>query len=190
MASGPSFSPRQAEYIRQKNLKTICINRNYEASPWADILYACDEDFWKYYPEALDFKGLKITQSAEAARKYGLHYLQVHPFPPGLSFDPEFVHGGQNSGYQALNLAVLLGAKQIILLGYDMRLGKDKAGQDTIHWFGRHRAHLEKQGNFKKWIEYFNSTVPDLEKAGVKVINCSPGSAIQCFERGILEKIL
>ncbi|HCZ48509.1 MAG TPA: hypothetical protein DCZ11_05850, partial [Gammaproteobacteria bacterium] len=52
---------------------------------------------------------------------------------PGLSASPLRIHQGGNSGYQALNLAVLLGAERVILLGYDMHGG---------HWHGRHGGRL------------------------------------------------
>ena len=52
----------------------------------------------------------------------------------GLSLDPDKLVTGHNSGFQALNLAVLAGARRILLLGYD-----GKAGQDgRTHWSGGH----------------------------------------------------
>ncbi len=105
---------------------------------------------------------------------------------PGLSFNPQLLHTGQNSGYQAVNLAVLLGAERIILLGYDMKYSATGAK----HWHEDHEGPNPGNQQLGGWAKNFDTMLPDLEKAGVEVINATPGSAIECFERVKLESVL
>lgn len=100
---------------------------------------------------------------------------------PGLSLDPLRIHQGGNSGYQALNLAVLLGCARVLLVGYDMK---------GDHWHPPHEAVNPGECEFARWRVNFETTIPDLERAGVEVLNCTPGSALECFPRANLEDCL
>lgn len=115
-------------------------------------------------------------------------YLQGDADGPGLSDDPMKTHGGGNSGFQACNLAVLLGAKRLVLLGFDMRTGEN----GESHWHGHHPAGLNNPGqsNFNGWIAHFSGAVQDFRQMGVEVINCTPGSALRCFPMARLEETL
>lgn len=93
----------------------------------------------------------------------------------GLSERPNAITTGRNSGYQAINIAVLAGAKKILLLGYDMRFKDGKS-----HWFGDHPVKTPEH-SYKHYAQNFKAMVPQLQKAGVSVINCTPGSLINCF---------
>lgn len=106
---------------------------------------------------------------------------------PGLSLDPLRIHQGGNSGFQALNLAVLLGARRVLLLGFD--LGR-RGGRR--HWHGDHPGDLNNpdETNFAWWRTAFAGAVPDLARAGVAVVNCTPGSALDCFPMAPLEAAL
>lgn len=106
---------------------------------------------------------------------------------PGLSLDPELVHTGSNSGYQAINLAVLLGAARILLLGYDMRI----TGERT-HWHGDHPVGMTNplQGTLAGWVPAFAGAAADLERLGVVCINCSRETALTCFPRARVEDVL
>lgn len=91
---------------------------------------------------------------------------------------------GQNSGFQAINLAVLAGAKRIVLLGYDMKTAGAKS-----HWFGDHPIQTA-PSVFSAMINNFPSLVKPLAKLGVEVLNCTPGSALECFPKRALESVL
>lgn len=106
---------------------------------------------------------------------------------PGLSLDPFKIHQGANGGYQALNLAVLLGVKTVFLLGFDMRSVDGKK-----HWHGDHPNGLNNptDDTYRMWINAFNTTIGDLKTAGVEVINCTHDSALRCFRFGRIEDFL
>ena len=93
----------------------------------------------------------------------------------------EFGHigSGQNSGFQALNLAAQFGATDIALIGYDMRLDRG------IHWHGKHPNGLSnpKESTMAGWIKNLEQSAPILANAGVKVTNCSLESALTCWPK-------
>ncbi len=132
------------------------------------------------------FPGLKYTQD-NCVVFPAVRYIKSK-VGPGLSFDRSVIHQGSNSGYQAIGLAVHLGVKRIILLGYDMKFGPE--GQ--VHHHGDHPKGMNNPaaGLFSAWIERFKTIVPDLERAGVEIINCTPGSALKCFPAAKLEEVL
>lgn len=137
-----------------------------------------------WHEGAVEFDGLRITQDKEAAVEYGLMWVPSVS-KPGLSMDPSLIHQGSNSGYQALNLAVLLGARKIILLGFDHHA----ADAQHSHFFG---AHPDKViSGYAQWNrELWPTTIPALNQLGVDVVNCTPGSALTVFRTGDLAKEL
>ena len=111
-----------------------------------------------------------------------VHILRNKNFPAngtGLSLDPEYLVTGSHSGWQALNVAVLTGAKTIILLGSAAR---EPAAGEAGHWFGEH-ATPTPIAAYAAYRRAFTAGAAAIRAAGVRVVNCSPGSAINEFER-------
>lgn len=119
-----------------------------------------------------------------SANKYNLKHWEGES-RPGLG--RKKIHFGSNSGYQAINLAYLLGAKKIVLLGYDMHRHGDK-----VHFFGSHPYHKPNEGpnNFmmKDWCEKFELLAKDLELDGVEVLNATRKTVLTAFKLQGLEK--
>jgi hypothetical protein len=101
----------------------------------------------------------------------------------GLELAPTGLRTGINSGYQALNLAVHLGADRILLLGYDM--GPDGTRD---HWFGEHPDC--QPSPYAQMREYFETLVAPLAELGISVINCSRRTALTAFPCVPLEQEL
>lgn len=179
VASGPSLTQAQVDAVRGK-ARVIVINDGYRLAPWADVLYACDAKWWKWHRGVPTFAGLKYTMHptrnayAQTLRNAG---------DTGLTRDQNALRTGHNSGYQAINLAVHLGAARIVLLGYDMQA--TKKGQ---HFFGKHPDNS--QPPFPKCLEDFATLVEPLAASGVAIVNCTPCSALRCFPMAILEDVL
>lgn len=95
------------------------------------------------------------------------------------------IHWGGNSGYQAINLAYLWGARRVVLLGYDMQKTDGKS-----HWFGDHPKGLNGNSPYPTWIQKFDRLAADLKSEGVEVINATRETALRCFQRANLEDIL
>jgi len=99
-----------------------------------------------------------------------------------LSSTPGLIHHGKNSGYQAINVAYLLGCTRIILLGYDMKGGPE------AHFFGLHPEGLRRCPDYGKFVAAFRSIDPD--EYGIEIINCTPGSALDAFPKRPLDEVL
>lgn len=128
------------------------------------------------------FAGLKCSIQCTGAEITDpeVHLLRNLHFPQngiGLSLDPEYLVTGSNSGFQALNLAILAGVAQVILLGFD---ANDTDGE--AHWHGSHPA-TTPPGAAAGYRQSFKAATKAIKAAGVRVLNCSPGSTIACFER-------
>ena len=151
------------------------------------MLYACDLEWWKLHIEAVKstFKGRLFCQwhkpdEKAFAEEHGITALQGR-HSRGLGRD--MLHFNCNSGAQAINLAYLLGATRIILLGYDM------GATGNTHWFGNHPEGL-RNGNYQNYVSNFTQLAADLAQEGVEVINCTRHTSLHQFKREELSSII
>lgn len=188
IASGPSLKKEDVEYCQGKGT-IYAIKENYIIAPWADVLYAADTDWWKMYFDRVQhaefppFEGEKWTVSHEAHVEHGINYIAPKS-QMAWSDNPAFVATGGNSGFQALNLAVLQGAERVILLGYDY--GYDERTQNK-HWWEDKHPRDSRYSNYANWIKYMIKAEPLIP---VPVLNASPQSAIPCFPKVDLRDVL
>jgi len=190
-----------------RKVRCIAINDTYLLTPWADVSYAADSSWHRWHTDGIAmpmlglsadvvcgrwaaFAGQKcsIESSGSKALSEDVHILKnangtTHGF--GLSRDPQKLVTGWNSGFQALNLAILAGAKTIILLGFDGKPGID----GKTHWFGSHPTPTPAAA-FPFYRQAMSMAERDIEAAGVHVVNCSPGSAIDSFDKLDLREAL
>lgn len=181
LGTGPSLTAADVDACRGR-AKVIAINDAYRLAPWADVLYACDYKWWGWHKGVPSFSGLKYALTAPAAQWPGVQVLR-NLGVDGLSMEPTGLRNGRNSGYQAINLAVLLGATRVLLLGYDMQADKTRD-----HFFGRHPDHTKPP--FSVCLARFTTLVKPLAALGVEVINCSRQTALTAFPRRPLEEVL
>lgn len=172
LASGPSLTPGDIELVRQSGLKTVVVNNTWEAAPWADMLYAMDALWWNHYGDraVAEFKGHKF--SFIRCGRPGVISTKGEIFPTGWG----------NSGSYALSLGVVTGASRIIALGYD---GQIKPGQQA-HWHPDHPKPLGNCHSVKSWPYRFQLVANYAKSHGVRVVNCSRETALECFELGDL----
>lgn len=155
----------------------------------ADMLYACDAKWWDAHDGAPAFHGDRWTQSESGgfacAARHGLKVVKSAGGPlPRLS--GEVITQGGNSGYQAVNLAVLSGARRVILIGFDM-----SAPDGRRHFFGNHDAPgLSNASPYATFVNAFNRAAPIYAEAGVTILNASRRSALKCFKQCDLERAL
>lgn len=181
LGGGPSLTPEDVTYVRGKADAVIAINDSYRLAPWADVLYACDGKWWYWHGAEAGvkaFAGLKFALDPAAKRTAGVQVLKKTG-ESGLELDPGGVRAGRNSGYQAINVAVHLGASRVVLLGYDMRGG---------HW---HKGHPDGSAPpFAICLQRFATLVAPLKAAGVEVVNCTPKTALTAFRCAALRDTL
>lgn len=186
LASGPSMTQADADAVRGRGT-VVAINNTVSLAPWADVLYACDVKWWRTYgnlPHVAGFAGRRVCLRTEEQPPAGVEALAWQD-QEGLGRTK--LHAGGNGGFQAINYAYLQGARTIVLLGYDMQ-----ATGGRMHW---HRDHPQRIGNINaRVMEVFRHRMRfiarDLEAEGVRVVNCSRHTALDCFERMTLEQAL
>lgn len=188
VASGPSLTREDVEYARDKVHATIVINSSFRMAPWAHILYAADFNWWD--SNMSDVRAANIsaelwTVSLQAARKFGLHFIQPEKGKPGLSRDASCIRTGMHSGYQVMNLAYHLGARRVLLLGYDMQRTGGKS-----HWHGDHKRPCHNNMDYKAALGHFPRLALDLRSEGVEIVNCTRETALKCFPRAPIQEVL
>jgi hypothetical protein len=184
MGSGPSLRRYDADYVRGK-ARVIVVNDQCGTAPWGDLLYACDKKWWEH-PEKRrlheKFDGIKVsleTTGLPDVRRVDRAMSGRSYVTTGLSFDPGVIVTGGNSGYQAINIAVQLGVRRIVLLGFDLKPGKN----GTMHNHGRHPSPLNNPTtyHFGLWIDNFRSINEPLASAGIEIVNATSDSALTAF---------
>jgi hypothetical protein len=187
LAPGPSLKKATADLVQARGLPTIAVTSAAPLAPWADMIYAADEDFWRINRWAFDLPGMKVgmcsypgvLELAISRRTEARGEDRHNGFDP----DPSRLRTGGNSGYQALSIAVHAGAAKILLFGFDM---------GGTHWHGEYPAPLRNThpDQFAKWIERFRELAPLLLARRIDVVNCSPTSALDCFRKQTPEEAL
>jgi hypothetical protein len=170
-ATGPSLTQDDLQRCHVAGLPVVAVNNAYRLAPWAAMLYACDGEWWEHYRPWELYTGRKLTQDHKAARRFGLEHIPALA-RPGFSTNPETIHQGGNSGFQALNIALHC-AERVLLLGFDMQLIDGRR-----HYFGDHPGRLHKTSPYRRWLAAFDAAAPAV--AG-RVVNCTPDSALRAF---------
>ncbi len=180
IASGPSLTQSDIDKCRGSGRVVYVVNDVYKSAPWAEVLYACDGDWWDLHKGVPGFIGDKWTVSDAAAEKWGLKHIAGTS--QGLFSTVEPICYGKHSGFQAISLAAYQGHRDIWLLGYDMGF---EAGTKK-HYFGEHPRGVARPSQYADWIEHFRKAAPLIAEAGIKITNMTRTTALDCFERGRL----
>lgn len=177
VASGPTAAGARQRLASVRGDALLTVNDGWRIAPHAGALYACDPEWIAHHSDALqDFKGQRFTQSAIAAKRYPGWRRVIGYHRPGLCLTPWEVHFNFNSGAQAVNLAYHMGARFLILVGFDM--GK-VAGAE--HFFGDHPKPLRNDSPYGDFRKAFGALAADLDREGVRVVNTSPTRALKVF---------
>ena len=196
IATGPSLTAEQIVRVKDSGIKAIAINEAGLdrfvplAAPWADILYAADRRWWRYYIDEVPDGIMRVSGEVIKEKRLNdtvipaidtiaLKMLDMDKGP--MPKEPGSVVSGGHSGFQALGLALSLGAKRILLLGYDCGGPKRNCHEDRPEVFCVHNQP-------QQWVQHYNR-VPK-EWPDVEVINCSPISKIACFKKRPIEEVL
>lgn len=183
LASGPSLTREDVESCRGR-ARLIAVKDAIRLAPFADCLYGYDAKFWRWHDGFPAFTGLKYSMDPDAAR-HGVQLLR-NTGTEGLELDPCGLRTGMNSTYQAVNLAVHLGARRIVLLGADM--GHSPHG--SKYFFGNRDWPQQVQSPFGGFIATFLTIVDPLRAIGVEVLNASRSTTLTAFPRVSLEEAL
>lgn len=184
IGGGPSLTQEQVDYARQSDARIIAVNDAYRLAPDADVLFACDIQWWYYHRKHV---GTQIE--CWTLDGVGTHFNKRHndprlnqiPFTRTYGIYDEMVHHGGNSGYVAIQLARLFGSERIVLIGFDHQATGGKK-----HWFGDHdpshfRVNVDHIDLWKQRIERLIQDMDDVD-----IVNCSIETSIQSARRSTL----
>lgn len=182
VGGGTSLKGFNFELLRDKTV--IAVNKAFLHLPFAQVLYWSDTRFFEWHgKEISSFQGIKVTCRPQPKRGDIINLLNTGK--TGLETMSYGLRDGGNSGYAAINLAYHLGAKKIVLLGFDMQTN----GKET-HWHEGYTSTADNSAMERLMIPNFDSLVEPLEKRKVKVYNASPMSKLTCFDKISIEEAL
>lgn len=161
IATGSSLTAEQVERVR--HLPAIAVSDAYSLAPWASALVSADKAWWQFHNPT--FAGRKF--SAIPAQGIETEHLEGLPM-------------GTNSGLWGVQVAVeKFGGTEVLLLGFDL---------GGSHFFGPHPEGLK---NTKvERFEVFKKQFSGYKPKGVRIVNCTPGSALTCYPTASLDACL
>ncbi len=182
-ATGPSLCADDLLYARYHADEVFCVSNAWELAPWAEHVYAADEDWWRVYGDEVlgGFGGECWTASRRQADLRGLNHVPVDSCK-NFSLDFPLASGG-NSGFQTVGLAAHLGHRDIVLLGFDMGFSGRK------HFFGDHPAKCDRPSNYTRWCKSWERAMPEIARCGVRLRNASRATSLTCVPVCALEDI-
>ena len=129
-----------------------------------------DREWWKIYLNEVNqiFTGERFSNNRHSGNHRTTH-IQTKCY--------------SNSGAGAIVVAIMGGAKRVILLGYDCQHTNGKT-----HWHGDHPNGLGNANRVNTWADKFAELAKDYQQ--VEIINASRETALQCFQQMDLEKAL
>ena len=173
IGGGPSATDFDADFLRGKHI--LAVNDAAAQLPSSASLgqtavsfFSLDSEWVRGHRDFLSefmeekFVALPLETFPECGGIPGVTYLKWGN-EEGLSDDPAVINTGGNSGYGALNLAYLKGARRIFLVGFDMD--------------------PETDDKYVQWIPRFRAAAAQLRARGVEVWNMSPQSHVDAFPR-------
>lgn len=194
VGGGPSLKPFQKKLALLYQLgHVIAVNDAYKHCKYPDVIFTLDHQWLENRFTEIPSMQSPVFAAVEFENHpcidcENLTYLWRYPrWKATLSEDKSQITNGHNSGYGALNFAYLKGAKTIFLLGFDFKLVDEKK---HFHEGYKWTSPQDPNNVFPMWAKLFDDTLPQFEKAGVKVFNCSNNSAMTAFPYKAYEDVL
>lgn len=194
VAGGPSLKNFDFSFLRDKD--TIVVNKSIFNVPNPNFFVSVDYTFLKKV-DRVHFKNIPTTKVFVAAlghpslqeedgritdTKFNLIYrLNEYDIiiksrkQDGVGLTFYDFRTGKNSGFCALQLAIVLGYKEIYLLGVDLNITSS-----FTHYHGGYGESREKfNAKLPGYFEYFKIGLEQLrEKSDIQVFSCSENSSL------------
>ena len=180
IGGGHSLESFDFNLLSPKDVFTIGCNDAYLRG--ADICNICffgDKNWWTEHKERLEqFKGAVFTNVPQLQKDKTPWLWIMGREQRGLSHT---ALGWNNStGAAAVNLALLLGAKRVFLLGFDMHLSRD--GKSNWH---ANNINMPNKNVYPGFIKGFVRLAKDLpiKFPGTEIINITDDSSLNMFPK-------
>lgn len=175
---GGGHSLRSFDWDLLKPEMTIGCNMAFSLGE--DICKLCifgDSKWFKVFESELErYKGIVFTNVPQLA-KSRLSWLWIMTRKMNGLHHTALGWNG-NTGASAINLALLLGAKRVLLLGFDMKLSENKKS----NWHDR-IIQGPRQSVYPMFVKQFGRVASDLTKKfpGCKIINITDDNRLSMF---------
>ena len=186
VGTGPSLKGFDFERLRGLGWILACKESMFSL-PFADAIFGLDIPWMRQRHDYLAERVKSCEVYLAVPHQRLLHFRNI----PGVQYlrrlrtsntfimDPTAVEAGGNSGFGAINLAVIKGARKIFLFGFDYSAG---------HFNQERYDERDAWGNgymnyFPRWATHFDETVDQLNRLRVEIVNASPDSNVKAYER-------
>lgn len=177
LGGGPSLADFN---MRQLNgAHVVCVNNSYRLAYWSEVLFFGDCWWFEAQRKALEnFSGyIYTTCQYDVNLPRRVHQVRHNLYEFGLSGNPHRLTWNMNAGACAVNLALHLGARRVVLLGYDM---KQVDGRNN--WHDEHLTSRDPSHNpYDEFLLAWPYIAEDAERFGLEIFNATPGSRITEF---------
>lgn len=180
LGGGPSLKGVDLSFLQGERVIAV----NWAINCWlqADILYGQDVNVWSWVAAQTGYKGLVITSTAS---KLPPDFNGLKVYAPNDKWSKSFADGlpyCYKSGTVAINIAEILGADPIYLLGYDAT-GDRSAANFNPEYTGDPRG-----GDNAKHIDRLTRYAHN--DISTEVVNLNIESKIECFNKLSLDMFL
>lgn len=177
LGGGPSLA--NTDVSRLRGQRVLAVNNAYHLGGWIEAMFYGDCRWLAEHVDGLgQFVGLKMTtcpnHDSILGRSLAIHVLD-RKRGDGIYHKPDGVFWNKSSGACAINIAATLGAKRIVLLGFDMR---QIDGHNN--WHADHPTKKD-HNPYARFLAPFPAIARDLATLGIECVNATPGSALTVF---------
>ncbi|RWO29583.1 MAG: hypothetical protein EOS10_22320 [Mesorhizobium sp.] len=180
LASGPSVLDLDLSLLTGR--RVIAVKSSWLHWPPADVLFFADGRWWreKHLRPGVDaFAGLIVTTAMEIGDPRVKRIKKINP--THLSAKPGEVALARTSTTGAINLAIHFGARRIVLLGVDAKLGAN--GQRHSHRLNWPWPKGGQPQAFADQMAEYRAIAPSAAAMGVEIVNANPDSAVTIWPR-------
>lgn len=184
LGNGTSLIGADLSAISAAGARAMVANGGFAIYPAADVLMCSDRHWLAEGHDTSGFRGslIVVTRPEAVKRRDPRMVAMRRQFIERVSGDPFADPGllveGHTSTSTNISLAVLRGAKRIVLAGIDLRPGPDnrrrstgEEADDPARAAARYRRQAEHLAMQAKWVR----------RRGVEVVNASPRSVLDCY---------
>lgn len=192
LGGGPSLNKVNFDLIKDKHV--LGVNQAYQLGDWVDVCYSGDRR-WYYWnvPQVSKYKGIMYTSYPAFLPRKNCPTINLGRISSyGISDKSRHsIAWNGNSGASAINVAYWLGARRVVLLGFDMqRIGDEFNWHDKYPAIKRSKKDNRYPTPYRRFLKCWRQVAIDAKRLGVEILNATPDSSLKLFPSVLLEDTL
>jgi hypothetical protein len=184
IGGGPSVAETNLDLIKDKFV--IGTNAAFRLGSWVDVCFFLDCRFYKWSQDDLEKWPNRIITTCPTLKGHPKIEVYKKCTVCGICHHKGYLavpDQGKNAGATAIDLAIRMRAKRIILIGYDMKV---KQGRHNYH---NYHNHTPRDDVYNRFFVHFKKIKEELPK-DIEIINATPDSALTLFPKLSLKEAL